>query len=261
MATTTKENTKNFTIPVLYGVFQSHFLQLWPFFNHFSSFFLLFLINLFINISQWQPQQNKTPWTSQYPFFMEFSKVTFPVFVSSSKCGAPCRVLLFGNGKKHRFNRFYTLSDEYRWYEHLSSLLSYPHLVSYHRNAMHLHLQFIRSLFCTSFFPYNFLLFSHGISFFFNYLSVSFPFIIQFIVIYCLLDIHLSSPLTATTRNQTTTLTVLCTSLWNHHPFITYIYFTIYPILFQFYLTLSFLPISIILFYITKKNDLVWESL
>ena len=118
-----------------------------------------------------------------------------------------------GNGKKHRFNRFYTLSDEYRWYEHLSSLLSYPHLVSYHRNAMHLHLQFIRSLFCTSFFPYNFLLFSHGISFFFNYLSVSFPFIIQFIVIYCLLDIHLSSPLTATTRNQTTTLTVLCTSL------------------------------------------------
>ena len=213
-----------------------------------SSTISVFFINLFINISQWQPQQNKTPWTSQYSFFMEFSKVTFPVFVGEK-------------GFSSHWVWFYTLSDEYRWYEHLSSLLSYPHLVSYHRNAMHLHLQFIRSLFCTSFFPYNFLLFSHGISFFFNYLSVSFPFIIQFIIIYSLLDIHLSSPLTAATRNQTTTLTVLCTSLWNHHPFITYIYFTIYPILFQFYLTLSFLPISIILFYITKKNDLVWESL
>ena len=74
---------------------------------------------------------------------------------------------------------------------------------------MHLHLQFIRSLFCTSFFPYNFLLFSHGISFFFNYLSVSFPFIIQFIIIYSLLDMHLSSPLTPPTRIQTTTLSVL----------------------------------------------------
>ena len=158
MTTTTKENTINFTLPVLYGVFQSH------------------LPRFRLNVAR-------------------------PVVF--------CSCL----EKSTAFNRFYTLSDEYRWYEHLSSLLSYPHLVSYHRNAMHLHLQFIRSLFCTSFFPYNFLLFSHGISFFFNYLSVSFPFIIQFIVIYCLLDIHLSSPLTATTRNQTTTLTVLCTSL------------------------------------------------
>ena len=38
---------------------------------------------------------------------------------------------------------FRTFSDEYRWYEHLSALISYPHLFSHHRYAMRLHLQLI----------------------------------------------------------------------------------------------------------------------
>ena len=99
---------------------------------------------------------------------------------------------------------FFTLLDEYRWYEHLSTLISYPHLFSYHRYAMNLHFESFHSLFYTSFSLPSPCFSLVCISFFFT-----FPFIIQFLIIASLFVLHLSSPLIPTTRNQSTALTVL----------------------------------------------------